>query len=37
LGVAVVPCGRGIALPFIGQGKGDLQACHAILLRVEAW
>jgi hypothetical protein len=33
----VVPRGWGIALPFIGQGESDLQACHTILLRVEAW
>jgi hypothetical protein len=32
-----VPCGWGIALPFIGQGESDLQACRTILLRVEAW
>jgi hypothetical protein len=33
----VISCGWGIALPFIGQGEGDLQACRTILLRVEAW
>jgi hypothetical protein len=32
-----VPRGWGIALPFIGQGESNLQACHTILLRVEAW
>jgi hypothetical protein len=32
-----VPCGWGIALPFIGQGECELQECHTILLRVEAW
>jgi hypothetical protein len=28
---AVLPCGWGIAPPFIGQGGGNLQACHTIL------
>jgi hypothetical protein len=32
-----VPRDWGIALPFIGQGESDLQACHTVLLRVEAW
>jgi hypothetical protein len=32
-----VPRGWGIALPFIGQGESNLQACRTILLRVEAW
>jgi hypothetical protein len=32
-----VPCGWGIALPFIGQGESNLQECRTILLRVEAW
>jgi hypothetical protein len=31
------PYGWGVALPFIGQGESDLQACRTILLRVEAW
>jgi hypothetical protein len=31
------PCGWGIALPFIGQGESNLQACRTILLRVKAW
>jgi hypothetical protein len=31
------PCGWGIALPFIGQGESNLQACHTILLHGEAW
>jgi hypothetical protein len=29
--------GLGIALPFIGQGESNLQACHTILLCAEAW
>jgi hypothetical protein len=28
---AVLPCGWGIAPPFIGQGGGNLQACRTIL------
>jgi hypothetical protein len=32
-----VPCGWGIALPFIGQGESNFQVCCTILLRVEAW
>jgi hypothetical protein len=32
-----VPRGWGIALPFIGQGKMNLQACRTILLHAEAW
>jgi hypothetical protein len=32
-----VPCGWGIALPFIGQGESNLQVCRTILLRGEAW
>jgi hypothetical protein len=27
-----VPCGWGIASPFIGQGESSLHACHTILL-----
>jgi hypothetical protein len=30
-----VPCGWGIALPFIGQGGSNLQVCRTIFLRVE--
>jgi hypothetical protein len=30
--VSCVPCGRGVHLPFIGQGEGELQACRTIQL-----
>jgi hypothetical protein len=33
----VSPLRPGIALPFIGQGESDLQACRTILLRVAVW
>jgi hypothetical protein len=31
------PYGWGTAPPYIGQGESSLQACHTILLYVEAW
>jgi hypothetical protein len=31
------PCGGGVHLPFIGQGEGELQACHTIQLHGEVW
>jgi hypothetical protein len=31
------PYGWGTAPPYIGQGESSLQACHTILLCVEAW
>jgi hypothetical protein len=33
----VVPYGGGVHLPFIGQGEGELQACHTIQLHGEVW
>jgi hypothetical protein len=35
--LCLLPCGWGIAPPFIGQGESNLQACRTILLRVKAW
>jgi hypothetical protein len=35
--VSLVPCGGGVHLPFIGQGEGELQACHTIQLHGEVW
>jgi hypothetical protein len=35
--VSVVPCGGGVRLPFIGQGKGELHACRTIQLHGEVW
>jgi hypothetical protein len=32
-----VPCGEGVHLPFIDQGKGGLQACRTIQLHGEVW
>jgi hypothetical protein len=32
-----VPLRLGIALPFMGQGESNLQACCTILLCAEAW
>jgi hypothetical protein len=32
-----VPCGEGVHLPFIEQGKGELQACRTIQLHGEVW
>jgi hypothetical protein len=34
--ILFLPCGWGLALPFIDQGGSDLQACRTILLRVKA-
>jgi hypothetical protein len=28
--VSVSPAAGGVHLPFIGQGEGELQACHTI-------
>jgi hypothetical protein len=33
--LSLVPCGGGVHLPFIGQGEGELQACHTIQLHGE--
>jgi hypothetical protein len=33
----LVPCGGGVHLLFIGQGEGELQACHTIQLHGEVW
>jgi hypothetical protein len=33
----LVPCGGGVRLPFIGQGKGELQACRTVQLHGEVW
>jgi hypothetical protein len=35
--VSRIPCGRGVHLPFIDQGEGELQACHTIQLHGEVW
>jgi hypothetical protein len=35
--VPLVPCGRGVHLPFIGQGEGELQARRTIQLHGEVW
>jgi hypothetical protein len=35
--VSVVPCGGGVCLPFIDQGKGELHACRTIQLHGEVW
>jgi hypothetical protein len=32
-----VPCGEGVRLPFIGQGKGELQVRRTIQLHGEVW
>jgi hypothetical protein len=32
-----LPCGEGVRLPFIGQGKGELHTCRTIQLNGEVW
>jgi hypothetical protein len=34
---AFCPLRRGVRLPFIGQGEGELHTCHTIQLHGEVW
>jgi hypothetical protein len=35
--LSCVPRGRGVRLPFIGQGENELHACRTIQLHGEVW